>query len=1070
MTSVTTRATNQRRHVVVAATVMALLAMLAPLSLAEAKPKPSPAARAQAAVTDDGLDLSATLPNSTRDDLTGDFLNKGYAQRMRVEGNQLNIYEPDALGGELLQSTDSDLDGGGGALFYPPDSPLPPTPVYQFSAFTSIRFQDGDGWPQIFDKTYNLSSVFLAAIDGWIFIAGTKGINIDPLGKQPNPYQTLIYKVKFDQLNNKCALQSCATQVLSLPTFFAGRDPTTGYTEDRAVGVTQLSAGYAGGKPYLAVGMSDCGLQIYDMDLSNVGSFGGMNNPGDPASQTAITALAWDPAGKAAGSTGLITLGIMTAGFYGYMFDVNSDGSVQSDFRVYTGLGGITLTDVPLSVAIGRRPNDPRPVAAFVGSKFTTTLVDTTLTNGSPLATATIPGGGVAVNAVPRPDSTGGTDWAVATQDGAGDDGVGKVVGVMLRDDGTNSLKAQPLGVDDQGNAVTQLSDAASYRSWFPGYKQGRFALTNNSADEVTVQLAADSASRSGCWYAPDGDPDALPANGVVLEPGESSGYYTLGAYTAGVGEGGCATVPSDEDQSGAWRGYVTVTPTNRPADTRLVNVQLNRNWSVDPASDQTGGSITLTPPAAPDPTPTGKPGMPYGYQTFSIDGPAAPVATVAPTLAIHQVSGSVRFKTNGVYRIDVGASTWTLTGSTTAAPQIQAVLPPFRVQGLYQGVWSDIGGFLPLGKLSAKNSTDAKGVVTSTVSVSGGTFFWENVWGSTTPYTQLQVVLGTGSNPPTSNPVTLAGAPTYGPSQDIAQFTLSPPTGGATPVPNGIDAIPIQLATNATNGPTKLPSDPAYKSIYYRAGTTLITNLYPVVGCSNPDLALCYDYDSFIGVQPSVTSYPVGGQTATRQSSLSAYDYLSTTLTKAEGTIQITGYVGVAASPTAPATVNVAAGTAVPSSTLSGDGRKGFSVEGCNEFSPGGTCRLPTIVNPNTPSSTTTQPALYQAGSGENPAGPLLGMQMITQAQTADALPLIWTSNYAPKLTSSVVAAPSSSYSVKLQSPDKFPAYSDGTNSITPQVDATLVSHGVSVTITAIPVPPPPSSGAAKNAKKGRR
>ena len=52
-----------------------------PEAEASAAPGPSPAA------VDSGVDLSGTMPNSTRDDLTGDFLGKGYDQRMRVEGN-----------------------------------------------------------------------------------------------------------------------------------------------------------------------------------------------------------------------------------------------------------------------------------------------------------------------------------------------------------------------------------------------------------------------------------------------------------------------------------------------------------------------------------------------------------------------------------------------------------------------------------------------------------------------------------------------------------------------------------------------------------------------------------------------------------------------------------------------------------------------------------------------------------------------------------------------------------------------------------------------------------------------
>ena len=964
--------------------MLALVATLAPLSAADAKPKPKqPAPQAQS-VAVDGVDLSGTMPNSTRDDLTGDFLGKGYDQRMRVEGNEVNIYDADAKGGKLLKQTQTDLAPNSGAVTYHTNEGL--DVIDQFSAYTSVRFLDGGGYPRLMRDTYHLNSVFLAAIDGNLFIAGTKGNDLyEGGGTGPDLYQSLVYRVP---LNGNCATQDCAT-VLSLNTYFQGDDPTTGNGDARASAVTSLAAGYAGGKPYLAVGQSDFGLGIYDMNLQPVGSFGEMNIPGDPVSQTAVTALAWDPAGRT-GTKGLLAIGTMDWGWIGYLVDVGSDGSAGS-WQAYQAPGGRLLSQVPLGAAIGRRPNDDTPVAAFALSNFTVQLVDTSQTTVSPLATGTLPGGGVAVNAVPRADSTGGTDWAVAIQGGPGVGNVGKVVGTMFRDTGTGSLTPQPLAVDDQGNSVNQLPDAASYRSWFPGYKQGRFRLKNSSADEVTVTLAADSAAKSGCWYTPDGDPDALPADGIVLEPGQTSSYYTLGAYTAGVGEGGCSSVPSPEEQAGAWRAYLSVAPTNRPADTRLVDVQLDRNWTVDATSDQTGGSTTLAAPASLDPTPTGAAGMPYGYQTVTIGGPAAPTPGTAPSLSIHRVAGPTRTSA-GVYRVDVGPSTWTVTGSTAAAPQVQAVIPPFHVQGLNGTTWTDIGGFLPLGKLSATTSTAGNGVVTSTVTVGGGTFYWENIPATappTTPpapppYSQLQVVLGGGTNPPTAGPVTLAGSPTFGPAEDIAQMNLVGPSatgGNATPLPNGVDAVPVQVSLTPTSGPVLPPSDPAYKSVYYRfADGALVTNLYPVASCSVSDPTVCqnYDYDSFVGVQASVTAYPLGGgQTSTRRGSATAYDYVSTTLTAANSPEVITGYPGLASvALSTVATLSVGAGAASPSSTVAGgqNGRAGFSIEGCSDVSGSGTCVLPSITNPNNPSSTTSTPALYQAGSTQTPGRPAAG------------------------------------------------------------------------------------------------
>ena len=49
------------------------------------------------------------MPRAMRDELTGDFLGRGYDQRMRAEDSSLNIYDSASLEGELLQSTPMDL-------------------------------------------------------------------------------------------------------------------------------------------------------------------------------------------------------------------------------------------------------------------------------------------------------------------------------------------------------------------------------------------------------------------------------------------------------------------------------------------------------------------------------------------------------------------------------------------------------------------------------------------------------------------------------------------------------------------------------------------------------------------------------------------------------------------------------------------------------------------------------------------------------------------------------------------------------------------------------------------------
>jgi hypothetical protein len=70
----------------------------------------------------------------------------------------------------------------------------------------------------------------------------------------------LLYTVPLD---GSCASASCALYQLELPNQY----PSDALPADivRAVGVTSLAAGYVGREPYLAVGLSDYGVQIYDV-------------------------------------------------------------------------------------------------------------------------------------------------------------------------------------------------------------------------------------------------------------------------------------------------------------------------------------------------------------------------------------------------------------------------------------------------------------------------------------------------------------------------------------------------------------------------------------------------------------------------------------------------------------------------------------------------------------------------------------------------------------------------------------------------------------------------------------
>ena len=95
-----------RRLVVWAAAAALLCGLVAPPALADRKPKPAPPREnGPVAAAAPLQDYSSSLPRTTRDEITGDFLGRGYEQHMRAEGTKLNIYDPPALGGELIRST-----------------------------------------------------------------------------------------------------------------------------------------------------------------------------------------------------------------------------------------------------------------------------------------------------------------------------------------------------------------------------------------------------------------------------------------------------------------------------------------------------------------------------------------------------------------------------------------------------------------------------------------------------------------------------------------------------------------------------------------------------------------------------------------------------------------------------------------------------------------------------------------------------------------------------------------------------------------------------------------------------
>ena len=141
-------------------------------------------------------------------------------------------------------------------------------------------------------------------------MSGTKGSTIG--GNGNDPYHNLVYVLAPF---GSCASSFCAEAVIDLPTVDDTR--CSGCPgEVRAISVTSLAAGYVGQTPYLAVGLTDGGVLIFDVSNQSsprvTATFTGMAVGG--ASQTPPTALAWDPSGS-----GLLAIGGFSRGNLGFV-------------------------------------------------------------------------------------------------------------------------------------------------------------------------------------------------------------------------------------------------------------------------------------------------------------------------------------------------------------------------------------------------------------------------------------------------------------------------------------------------------------------------------------------------------------------------------------------------------------------------------------------------------------------------------------------------------------------------------------------------------------------------------
>ena len=992
--------TTARRRLVALLLCCGLLAAFG--ATADAKPKPpNPTESGKlAAAAADPLtpgQFSYVMPPALRDEVTSFFNGRPYFERLRAEGSDgtsqvnLKFYEPPSVGGGVDRSVSTDLQ-------LPPEEITDILQIQMFDRWTNFNTKSCVGCFNGVSEAFHLRTMYLARsnaqgdYEGPTFFTGSKGNNLND--GDPDRYRNILYALSPEAI---CAVETCVEHV-DLPNYYPD-----GPDQARIIGVTALAAGRVGDRLMVAVGLTDGGVSLFDEELSYLGSFGGMAT-GD-GSQTPVTALQFDPAGS-----GWLAVGAMSHASIGFFVKLNSTGTVvPSTFNTWNQQGDDNLDAVPLSVAFGHDA-DGDLVAAFGLNAGRVALVDPTVNNGGAITTFTLPNlpnpqpGVSTITPVPRVDgSSGGSDWAVTLQQ-PGDFPAG--FGALVRFSGTSG-SLQPLRPAAGSDDGTLLGSLDEFRDWFPGYKLGALAVRNGTGETVQVSLLTRPEGGYGCWYAPASRFPAFPTDGMTLAPDDDTDLHTTGAYTAGD-LGLCG--PGPDDTVSARRGYLVITPVNHPADTRIVNVTLKPDFTID-TSDQIGGSVSI------DPGSDFGPDGPYPFLSVmarSSAQPAAAVPTVTGKLLTRPTPGR-----NSVYRIDVGPMSWSVPG--VAANQQQAALPPLQVQASVDGTtWTNVGQFMPVNTLNQKGTT----VTSGTPATGSGSFYWENATGQP-KYAQLRVVAG--STPSAAIQLGSLQPPAV-PAAPVTSIAVTPAKSAvttATPAANGVDQAPLLVAIGA--GTTLPATDPAYDTVYYRdESNNLVTNLY------QPG-----DYDDFLGVQPTAGAYPNTGSVSRTRRAVrggTAYDYVS-----AAGAVQhkINGYVGTATSTTRSGAVTVQ-GTALDIGPDPNNAKAslGFSLEGCADYSTGDACQLAPVTPGN-------RAALYQAGDATQ--GPLIGAQLQVQATNAlTDLPLQWSAKITQrKLASSPVTVGATKATM-----------TDRTG-FTPQynVDTWLVSHGELIPITGIPV-----------------
>ena len=589
-------------------------------------------------------DASGTLPNLGYGQAVGDFTGAGHDQLAYAQDGQLKIADVSKFGGQLLRSTQTDLQA-------PSNHGLDDFgPVWEndciISSYCDQLRNNG--------ATYGLTSVKVAASASNIYMAGaTWG---DPA---TDPYHLHLYKLPHD---GSCASASCAEKTVSLPSIFVGSG-----RRDLIV-VTSLAVGVVGGQTLIAVGLSDEGIFIFNDQLQQVAQLGDFSAPDD--SQTPVTSLAFG-ASTGPGEDGLLAVGLESPYRMYVGYHLNPDGTKKSVWvtpvgevsgeaamgATYAHLGG------RLTAVFTRSDGDVIALDPDTGDLITD--LPGGLRSGQPLELSAL---------TPWDGGPGDQDLAVGMNGGTG-------VEVVQDVDGT--LERVPFA---PGDATTGTLD--QLYNWWPGYGAGRLQVANNSPGTVSIAMASRPDPGYGCWLntSVTGGPGAFPVADTPVAAGATSPGFFAGALTAGA-DGSCAS--AQPGRNGERAAYVIITPAGDSADEHIVKLTASADGTLR-IDSQVGGYLTASLSQV-----SPGPGS-WGTWQLGVTGGSAPQASAAPAVTGHRMtaapdpasyvaptSPAADDPCRPVYRFDVTGARW---ANVISAGQVSAQLPPMTAQGSSDG------------------------------------------------------------------------------------------------------------------------------------------------------------------------------------------------------------------------------------------------------------------------------------------------------------------------------------------------------------------------------------------------